>query len=478
MTKEIHWHYNIGDIIRNNNVDFTIIDRRMHNGEQQYKIKCNKCGFDCGKHINPKRNGRNYIDEYWIYYGNLKKQKNCPCCSGYKHIIVSGINDLATTDPWMIPYFKNKEDVYKYSSSSGEMVEMICPDCFEERKFKICVLKQNGYLPCVCRKECSIPNKISFYTLKELENNKLISDYEREYSPEWAGLYSYDNFFIVNNKRYIIEMDGGFHYKDNKMTYKTAKESKEIDDKKDELAKQHNINIIRIYSPDGQYHDTYINLIHKLEEIVDVSILSEETIMENVHKNFVKIICDYYNQYESEKTMDEISKKFNIHTQTLRDYLIIGTRYAWCNYINQNEKKKIKKEKVIDLFLSNEMTNRKIAKMVGLHESTVRKYLNEERNTGNIPYSKSQTSIKTQEYAKQMGKTVYVYDINGKYVSNYNSTAEIERSSLIDFGIELKSRSISRVCLGKRKQYKGYIFSYIPLHQENQNGSLLLCSNE
>ena len=56
----------------------------------------------------------------------------------------------------------------------------------------------------------------------------------------------YDNYFVYNNKEYILEMDGGFHSIDNLMNGQTVEESKSIDDYKDTMAKEHGIEVIRI----------------------------------------------------------------------------------------------------------------------------------------------------------------------------------------------------------------------------------------
>ena len=60
---------------------------------------------------------------------------------------------------------------------------------------------------------------------------------------------------MVNSTKYIIEMDGGFHYKDNNMNGITFKQSKEIDNQKDKLAADRGINVIRVFSPDGKSHN-------------------------------------------------------------------------------------------------------------------------------------------------------------------------------------------------------------------------------
>lgn len=71
-----------------------------------------------------------------------------------------------------------------------------------------------------------------------------------------------------------------------------------------------------------------------------------------------------------------------------------------------------------------------------------------------------------QKFSIRNPKKVYVYDLNLNYIGIYPSQCELERRSLNDFGILLRSQSVSRVCTGERKQYKGYIFSFTKLHNE------------
>lgn len=461
MKKIIKWNYNIGDVIKRDNLDLTIIDRRIKDTNQQYKIKCNRCGFDSGNHI-PVRNNleKEEKEEYWIFLNNLKKLKSCPCCGEKITVIVPGINDITTTDPWMISYFPGGYDQAKlYTANSGQKVLLKCPDCGNKRYFTLCVLKNTGYMPCDCRMLMSVPNKISYYVFKTIINQ--LDYYEREYSRDWCGSgtrksYSYDNYFEVNNKKYIVEMDGGLGH--GKNTYKSSKRDTngiKRDIIKDNLAKEHNIEIIRVECPDCNYHQIYLNLLDKIKNIVDISCLDEAIIMKEVHKNFIKVICDYYNDNKN-KTMQEIADEFNIHVHTLRDYLKFGNRYNWCNYQNNNTKTIINiKPEVIKLYKDgNEIKD--ISKILNISLTTVRKYL---QNEG---------LLEVKRCISKGEKIVYVYDLNLNYINVYPSQNELERRSLDDFGKLLRSRSISRVCTGERKQYKGYIFSFTKLHNEQK----------
>lgn len=49
----------------------------------------------------------------------------CPICANVR--IIKGINDIATTNPELLKYFKNPEDAYKYHKGSKAKVIFKCP---------------------------------------------------------------------------------------------------------------------------------------------------------------------------------------------------------------------------------------------------------------------------------------------------------------------------------------------------------------
>jgi hypothetical protein len=96
-----------------------------------------------------------------------------------------------------------------------------------------------------------------------------------QYSPKWIKPKKYD--FYIPSMKLIIEMDGGLGHgsKDNNMNGMTKEESKAKDDYKDELAKLHNIKIIRI---NCDYNDTDVrfkfikqNTINKLRNVFNLN---------------------------------------------------------------------------------------------------------------------------------------------------------------------------------------------------------------
>ena len=94
--KTSEFKLNINDVLKDNNRDLKIIDyknKRVNRKDGKtelvygYDISCNICGWNNG----------------WIAEKILKQGCGCPCCAS--KIVVPGINDIATTVPWMIQYF-------------------------------------------------------------------------------------------------------------------------------------------------------------------------------------------------------------------------------------------------------------------------------------------------------------------------------------------------------------------------------------
>lgn len=95
---------------------------------------------------------------------------------------------------------------------------------------------------------------------------------------------------------------------------------------------------------------------------------------------------------------------------------------------------------------------------VGLSYSMIHQELHKEIKTltGNFYWSCNKTIDKVKDYTnKGKAKTVYQYDLKGKFINSYSSTGEAARS----LGIK-NSSHIGECCRGKIKKYKGFIWRY------------------
>lgn len=90
-----------------------------------------------------------YDDYEWdVKPSMLLHGTKCPVCTNHK--VVKGINDISTTRPDLMKYFKNKNDAYTHSHGSECKVSVICPTCGNEDVVKINNISCFGY----CCKYC------------------------------------------------------------------------------------------------------------------------------------------------------------------------------------------------------------------------------------------------------------------------------------------------------------------------------------
>lgn len=129
----------IGQTIKEKNIDLTIIDREYREckgkpdkkgrvytkNEKWYLYHCNKCGY----------NG-------WKIESALLCNTGCSCCAN--QVVVKGVNDIATTNPELVKYFKGGiEEAQKYTKGSGKKVEVICDICGNTRFVVVSTIKEN-----------------------------------------------------------------------------------------------------------------------------------------------------------------------------------------------------------------------------------------------------------------------------------------------------------------------------------------------
>lgn len=408
----------VGQTFKDNKGGLTIIGRKNikdKNGRwwKVYKYKCSnpKCGFDCGEHWSVRN--KEYKKELWTKESHLLNGGGCSCCEG-NQIVVEGINDIATTNPELIKYFKYHEDVKTHTKCSNDEVELVCIDCGKVKKMKICDLyKQQGINCPICSDGISYPNKFMGALLSEL-NIDFIPELTKT-TFKWCEDYRYD--FYIPSMNLIIEMDGAYHNKDNTRSGQTKEESKCIDDMKDKLAIKNGKEVIRI---DCDYKNIetrfeYIksNIISKLNNNLDLCKINWIKIGKRCEKNSVKEACNY-KKNNHRMTTTEIGKRIGANYNTVSRYLKLGTKLGWCNY---NPKEEIKKN-----------------------------------------------AIKAVESIR---KPVKIFK-DGIELGEYPSVTKMINCLDNDFGIKLDSSNISSVCSGKRKSHKGFTFKYI---EENESNS-------
>lgn len=164
----------------------SIIDKYTTKGVTRVHYKCDVCGF-----IGSMREAH--------YRNNV----GCSVCSG--KTVLAGYNDVATTRPDLVRFFKNKEDATKYSSGSNKQVIVECETCGFTKSIAVSQLCRYGFSCPTCHGNISFPNRYMYSFLNE--NN---IPFETEKMFKWSGRYRYD--FYVEQYNLIIEMHGAQHY--------------------------------------------------------------------------------------------------------------------------------------------------------------------------------------------------------------------------------------------------------------------------
>jgi hypothetical protein len=239
-------------------------------------------------------------------------------------------------------------------------------------------------------------------------------DFKTEYSPEWIKPMRYDFYFKLYNQEYIIEMDGGLghgniiHSKSNK----TKEETLKIDNYKDEQAKLHSIEIIRIDCQKSELEYIKNSILNSgLDKIYNLKKIDWNKCEEFALSNRVKEICEL-KKNNPELTTVEIGEIMRLNRNTVLKYLTKGSKiWNWVNYDGTEERTKA---------------------------------MNKAWNIS----------------SKICGKQVEIFK-EGKSLGVFNNCHELSRQSEELFNIKLDFSAISRVCRNKKKQYKGYTFKYI-----------------
>lgn len=387
---------NIGELFKDNKRDLVITDREYRKekhgksivNEKWYKYTCNVCGWTEG----------------WMIENSLKKGFNCACCSN--RVVVSGINDIKTTDPWMTKWI-SEEDAKSHTKGSGEKINVTCPDCGNKKRMRIDLIYSGKSISCTCSDGISYPEKFMTSMMSQIGINFKTQVTRTVFN--WCDK-RYD--FYIPSLNMIIETHGIQHYEETRRNgARTLEEEHENDRLKKELALnngiEHYIELDCRHSNLEYIKNSILN--SDLSKLFDLSKIDWLKCEEFSLKNIVKEVCDYWNNKDEWETTCTIANnnEWGISgISTIIRYLKIGSELGWCNYNPKEE------------------------------------------------------MMKSAKKLNKNGKQIEIFkDDNSLGV--FESASELERQSEKLFGVKLYQGNISAVCLKKKSQYKGFIFRYI-----------------
>ena len=281
-----------------------------------YRIRCINCGNE------------KIIPSSRLY------NPSCNVCENLE--IVYGINDITTTDPWMIPYFKNKEKAMEYGSGTRKTFVPICPRCKREhnKPIKISLFKSMGGFSCrYCSDSIPCTEKIMISLL-----NQLGIDYYYQAQSDILGFdckrKKYD--FYIPSMLCIIETHGLQHYMDARFGSKlvSSKQNKVNDMFKKENALKNGIK----YYIEIDCRKSDLEWIKKSILQSDLPTLLNfkeddinwELCKSSLLSSFVIDVCnDYHRNF---LTIDELANKYHFCNSTIEKYLKIGSELNLCTH--------------------------------------------------------------------------------------------------------------------------------------------------
>ena len=264
---------------------------------------------------------------------------------------------LWDTHPEIASHLKNPEDGYKYSIGSKASAEFICCECGQSYWRQIHHIDRSSFTCNLCSDGISFPNKL-IYEVVSLTDAKNV---EPEWCPEWLKPNRFDLYFEYNNKQYIVEMDGGLGHGNRSYSSKENNtDGLTVDMFKDELAKQHNIDVIRIDADYGnnekcEFLKNQI-LNSKISQILSLSDIDWTECFKKSSSSMIVKVSELYNKGMSGK---EILKIFPYSYGTILKWLKQGSMLGLCKYDKHEmrmrgcKKISVNQYAIDDIFLHN-----------------------------------------------------------------------------------------------------------------------------
>ena len=272
--------------------------------------------------------------------GYTGKNGKTICVDQLKTCSIGGIlrQTISVTNPELVKYFLHSEDTHKYSAHCGKKVKMICPVCGAIKEQVIEHLTDRGFSCPVCSDGISWPEKFMYNVLKQIKIQFAREITNKRCGFEWADNYRYDFYFELDDEKYFIEMDGGFHFSDAFNSYKYAQATDTI---KNTLAKEHGINIIRINCDykdvEQRFHFVKNSIIHSdLNSLLDLDKVDWDQANRDAVNSYIIETAKMWNSGVYDKK--QIAKILDVSVCAVKKYLLLATEAGICNYDKELDK--------------------------------------------------------------------------------------------------------------------------------------------
>lgn len=265
--------------------------------------------------------------EFEMIPSTILAKGKCPVCSN--RTIIEGLNSFWDEHPEFHDLIH--EDYVEFAKSitsgSGKEIKIKCPDCGTYRMVEVDNLTHKGLHCLICSDNISYPNKV----LRQLMIQLPVENLEFEYDVKDNGKhYRFDIKFLYNNKLYFIEIDGRFHIEETQ--FKTLDRNKEVDRKKNELAKELGGELIRIPCYESNINTFKTEVENSLlNNIFDLSNIDWDKCDKNAQKNRTKRICEFLQLNKQKIGRKEFSKISGISPSHIDKCIEIGVKFGWCD---------------------------------------------------------------------------------------------------------------------------------------------------
>lgn len=210
----------IGNLIYNTMRGFKYSTGEIKTAKNKNKVKIIK-SFYKERQSKERLKKDKYVEYECLTCGNIdeipenlieKSINICNVCCNPSKKTLKGYNDIATTHPHLIKYFKNINDAYTNTYNSERPVVFKCPKCGNEQNVMLSNITgrlRKGYECKQCGSTTSYPERFAI-SLFNFKNIKYITQTSKTTLP-WCNKYRYD--FYIPSLNMIIETHGEQHGK-------------------------------------------------------------------------------------------------------------------------------------------------------------------------------------------------------------------------------------------------------------------------
>lgn len=285
---------------------------------------------------------------------HLMNGHGCPVCTN--KVVLTGYNDIATTNPNMAKLFYNIDDASKYTEHANQHADFRCPRCGNKIHALISWVSYDGLSCKKCGDGISYPNKFVYNFMEQLVFLCGSNGNALEFTPEkkfpWSINFQHENKMLAGKKIYdifidthniIIENHGDYHYVNGFARIKSARSFEEVQENdliKHNLAisngiEEQNYVVLDCYKSEMQYIKNSImssnlpTLLNFTEDDIDWQKCDEFATSSRVYE----ACCHWNNGLQSYR---EIASLMKMHHGTIARYIRKGREL---NIIKENTTK-------------------------------------------------------------------------------------------------------------------------------------------